>query len=54
MHDFREDEVLGKAYDSRLMKRLLKYVKPYWRQVAISVFLVIVLADAESPATLHN
>jgi ATP-binding cassette subfamily B multidrug efflux pump len=26
------------------MKRLLKYVKPYWRQVAISVFLVIVLA----------
>jgi ATP-binding cassette subfamily B protein len=44
MHDFREDEVLGKAYDSRLMKRLLKYVKPYWRQVAISVFLVIVLA----------
>jgi ATP-binding cassette subfamily B multidrug efflux pump len=44
MHDFREDEVLGKAYDSRLMKRLLKYVKPYWRQVAISVFLVIILA----------
>ncbi|CUU07311.1 ATP-binding cassette, subfamily B [Candidatus Thermokryptus mobilis] len=44
MHDFREDEVLGKAYDSRLMKRLLKYVKPYWKQVAISVFLVLILA----------
>ena len=44
MHDFREDEIVGKAYDSRLMKRLLKYVKPYWKQVAISVILVLILA----------
>ncbi len=44
MHDFREDEILGKAYDSRLMKRLLKYVKPYWKQVSISVVLVLILA----------
>lgn len=44
MHDFKDDEILGKAYDSRLMKRLLKYVKPYWKQVLISVLLVLVLA----------
>lgn len=44
MHDFREDEIVGKAYDSKLMKRLLKYVKPYWRQVTISIILVLILA----------
>jgi ATP-binding cassette, subfamily B, multidrug efflux pump len=25
----QEEEVLGKAYDSRLMKRLLTYLRPY-------------------------
>lgn len=44
MHDFKEDEILGKAYDSRLMKRLLKYVKPYWKQVVVSVVIVLILA----------
>ncbi|MCS7229097.1 MAG: ABC transporter ATP-binding protein/permease [Candidatus Kryptonium sp.] len=44
MHDFRDDEILGKAYDSKLMKRLLKYVKPYWKQVIFAVFLVLILA----------
>ena len=29
-----DDEVLGKAYDARLMRRLLHYLRPYWRQVA--------------------
>ena len=28
-----EEEVLGKAYDSRLMRRLLEYLRPYWRVV---------------------
>ena len=32
-----EEEVLGKAYDSRLMKRLLKYLRPYKWQVAIAL-----------------
>ncbi len=44
MYDFREDEILGKAYDSRLMKRLLKYVKPYWKHVVVSIILVLILA----------
>ncbi len=28
-----EEEVLGKAYDARLMKRLLAYLRPYRWQV---------------------
>jgi len=26
---FREDEILGKAYDARLMVRILRYLRPY-------------------------
>jgi ATP-binding cassette subfamily B protein len=37
-----EEEALGKAYDSRLMKRLLQYLKPYWRVVAASLALLVV------------
>jgi len=37
-----EEEVLGKAYDSRLMKRLLVYLKPYKAVVAISLVLLLV------------
>ena len=29
MSSFHEEEVLGKAYDSRLMRRLLGYLRPY-------------------------
>jgi len=38
---FHEEEVLGKAYDSRLMKRLLGYLRPYRRAVALAVVLII-------------
>lgn len=27
----QEEEILGKAYDSRLMRRLIEYLRPYWR-----------------------
>jgi ATP-binding cassette subfamily B multidrug efflux pump len=37
-----EEEVLGKAYDSRLMRRLLRYMRPYRGLVAISVALLLV------------
>ena len=40
-----EDEILGKAYDARLMRRLAHYLRPYGRQVAIS-FLAIVVGSA--------
>ncbi len=37
-----EEEALGKAYDSRLMRRLLSYMKPYRAIVAISLLLLLV------------
>jgi ATP-binding cassette subfamily B protein len=39
-----EDEVLGKAYDSKLMKRLLGYIKPYKKYVIVAIVLNIVVA----------
>jgi ATP-binding cassette subfamily B protein len=36
-----EEEVLGKAYDSRLMRRLLTYLRPYRWQVTIAIFSII-------------
>jgi ATP-binding cassette subfamily B multidrug efflux pump len=37
-----EEEVLGKAYDARLMRRLLSYMKPYKSIIAISILLLLV------------
>ena len=39
-----EDEVLGKAYDSKLMKRLLQYIKPYRKYVIFAIILNVVVA----------
>jgi ATP-binding cassette subfamily B protein len=36
-----EEEVLGKAYDARLMRRLLGYLKPYKPQVVIALAAII-------------
>lgn len=35
-----EDEILGKAYDSQLMRRLLTYLRPYKKQVIIAFVLI--------------
>lgn len=40
-----EDEVLGKAYDSRLMRRLLSYLGPYWPR-AVGALAAIVAGVA--------
>jgi ATP-binding cassette subfamily B multidrug efflux pump len=37
----QEEEVLGKAYDSRLMRRLLGYLRPYRWQVAIAIASIV-------------
>ncbi len=43
MSNLNEEEALGKAYDSRLMRRLLQYMKPYkWRVVLALVMVAIV------------
>jgi len=36
-----EEEVIGKAYDARLMKRLLRYLKPYKHHVVFAVVITI-------------
>jgi ATP-binding cassette, subfamily B, multidrug efflux pump len=36
-----EDEILGKAYDARLMRRLLRYLRPYSTYVAIALAAII-------------
>src|SRR5579864_9062043 len=35
-----EEEVLGKAYDARIMRRLLAYMQPYRRTVLVSLLLL--------------
>jgi ATP-binding cassette, subfamily B, multidrug efflux pump len=40
--DLHEEEVLGKAYDARLMRRLLGYVRPYRATAALAVGLIVV------------
>ncbi len=43
-NDYREEDVLGKGYDSKLMSRLLRYLKPYRRYVAIALTLLLISA----------
>src|SRR3984885_3543818 len=42
-----EDDVVGKAYDSRLMGRLLKYLRPYKWQAGLSLAAIILKALAD-------
>ena len=41
MSDFREEEKLGKIYDTQLTRRLLKYLRPYRGQVALALSFTI-------------
>lgn len=43
----QEEEVLGKAYDARLMKRLLGYLRPYGWQMALALAAIILKAGAD-------
>ncbi len=38
---FHEEEVLGKAYDARLMRRLLRYLRPYRPVVALALGCIL-------------
>ncbi|MCZ6769136.1 MAG: ABC transporter ATP-binding protein [Acidobacteria bacterium] len=44
MNHYHEEEILGKAYDGRLARRLIKYLYPYRRVVAVSIFLLLLLS----------
>jgi ATP-binding cassette subfamily B protein len=43
----QEEEILGKAYDSRLMKRLLTYLRPYRWQVMFALVAIVLKAGAD-------
>ena len=38
---FHDEEILGKAYDSRLMRRLLVYLRPYWRMTLFALVAIL-------------
>ena len=37
----QDDDVVGKAYDARLMRRLLHYLRPYRTQAALALAAII-------------
>jgi ATP-binding cassette, subfamily B, multidrug efflux pump len=47
MSDFREEEKLGKLYDTRLTHRLTKYLRPYRGPVIIAVALSLAVASMD-------
>jgi len=38
---FHDEEILGKAYDARLMRRLLVYLRPYWRMALLALVAIL-------------
>ncbi|HET7751324.1 MAG TPA: ABC transporter ATP-binding protein, partial [Terriglobales bacterium] len=45
--NIHEEEILGKAYDSRLMRRLLTYLRPYKWQVGLVLTGILFKAAAD-------
>src|SRR5215467_5509337 len=43
----QEEEVLGKAYDSRLMRRLITYLRPYKGYVTLALVLILFESSLE-------
>jgi ATP-binding cassette, subfamily B, multidrug efflux pump len=48
---FQEDEILGRTYDARLIRRLLGYVRPYHALTTVAILLLLVasLTDLVGP-----
>jgi ATP-binding cassette subfamily B multidrug efflux pump len=44
---FHEDEILGKAFDARLTRRLLRFLTPYKALFAVTVILTMVIAGVQ-------
>ncbi|MBX0327158.1 ABC transporter ATP-binding protein/permease [Oscillochloris sp. ZM17-4] len=53
---FEDDEILGKAYDGRLVRRLTVFVAPYWRRLAVAVALLLgaALTDLAPPLLVQR
>ncbi len=46
-HSHYDDEVLGKAFDLRLMRRLMGFLAPYWRLFVVCVLLILLLTGIQ-------
>ncbi|WP_026476168.1 ABC transporter ATP-binding protein [Alkaliphilus transvaalensis] len=44
MSNIHQEETLGKAYDSKLMSRLLQYAKPYWKWLSLCIILLMIIS----------
>ncbi len=42
-----DDDIKGKIYDKDLYRRLIRYLKPYWKLVTLSFALLLLFAAAE-------
>jgi len=47
MSNVHEEEALGKAYDARLMRRLMQYMRPYKWRVVLAMALVAIVTPLE-------
>lgn len=45
--EYQDDEIMGKAYDAKLMKRLLKYAKPYFLYLLLAIVMMIIITGLE-------
>jgi len=45
--NFKEEEALGKAFDIKLMKRLIKYTGPYWSLLLLCILLLTLITAAD-------
>jgi ATP-binding cassette subfamily B multidrug efflux pump len=56
MSNMHEEEALGKAYDSRLMRRLLQYMAPYkwWVVLALGLVAVVTPLELAPPILFRN
>jgi ATP-binding cassette subfamily B protein len=43
----QDDDVAGKAYDGRLMRRLLTYLRPYWWQTGIATLSILIKSASD-------
>ncbi|MDY0235137.1 MAG: ABC transporter ATP-binding protein [Gudongella sp.] len=47
MNELYKEEEITKSYDWKLMKRLLKYAKPYWMLIVVSILLLLLITGLE-------
>lgn len=56
MHDFREEEKLGKVFDIRYIRRLMRYLAPYKGLVVLVVLLLLMITaiDLTTPLIIKH